>query len=84
MRPVHLRMVKLKRHSQRRPKETSSILSPYQKRIIEHSAIHTDSPVYLIRCQGGSANDHALRQVMVHTTLGDLTGQPQVFSRELL
>ena len=84
MSPVHLRVVELERNRQRPFPQTPSVLAPNQKRIIEHAAIHTYSPVYLVLRERGSANNHAIRQVMIFATLGHLPRQPQVIGIKLL
>ena len=73
---VHLGMVKLKGDSQCPLPQMPLVFAPNEKRIIEHTAIHADSPVNLILGKGRRANYHPVRQVMILATFGNLPGKP--------
>ena len=63
---IHLRMVKLERYGQLVPKPLFSVFAPDDERIIEHAAIHADSPVDFGIDNGRGADNHAIsRQVVV-------------------
>lgn len=78
MRPVHLRMVELKRNGKRRFQEMPFVLAPYQERIVEYAAVHSHRAVDLVPRESGGAYDHAIRQIVVFARFGDLTREPHI------
>ena len=49
-----------------------SVSAPYYERIVEYPAIHPDCTVYVILNQSGSADDHAVGDVVVPATFRHL------------
>lgn len=78
MRSVHLGMMELKRNGQIFPEKAFSEFSPYQKRVVENTAVHAYRTVYTVVHKCGSSNYHAFRQVMVPASFRHLSGQLQV------
>ncbi len=76
--PVHLRVVELERNSKCRFQQAAFVFAPNQKGIVKYAAVHADGTVYFILCQGGSADDHAFRQVVVDTAFRYLFGKLQI------
>ena len=57
---IHLRMMKLKRQRQIIPEPLFSISAPDDKRIVENSTVHTDSPINLRIDNSGCPNHHTV------------------------
>ena len=83
MRTIHLSMVKLKRDCQRTFPKTPFILAPNQERVVEHTAIHANSPVNVVLRESGSTYDHAFSHVMIYTAFSHTVSQPQIILVEL-
>ena len=81
---VHLGVMELERYRQCPFPQMPFVLAPYQKRIIEHSAVHADGSVYVILCEGGCSDNHTLGQVVIPAAFGNLLCQPQVICIELM
>ena len=60
MRAVHLRVMELERKGQIIPKPFLLVSAPYNERIIEYTAVHTDSPVNFRIYDSGRADDHTV------------------------
>ena len=80
MRAVHLGVVELERELQRRLKKPLMIFAPNKKRVVENAAVHADSAVDLGIHNGGGADDHAVRQVVVLTAFCRLARQAQILT----
>lgn len=83
MSPVHLRVVELKGDRQDVFEKFLSVASPDQKRIIENTAVHTDSAVYFRIDDRRRADHHTFAgKIPVPTGVGDLGGVCQIFPIE--
>ena len=80
---VHLSMVELERQLQRRPEKPLMIFAPDDEWIVENAAVHADGAVDLGIHDGGGADDHAARQVVIFTAFRNCARQPQVVGIEL-
>ena len=60
-------MVELERQLQRRPEKPLMIFAPDDEWIVENAAVHADSAVDFGIHDGGGADDHAARQVVIFT-----------------
>ena len=81
---IHLGMVELERYAQRSLKQSSLVLAPNHKRIVENAAIHTHRTIYFVLRQCRSADNHtASREVVVGTTLHHLLCKAQIVAVEL-
>ena len=80
---VHLGVVKLERELQRRPEKSFLIFVPDEEWIVENAAVHADGPVDFGIHDGGGADDHAVRQVVIFTALCRLARQAQIIGAEL-
>ena len=80
---VHLGVVKLERQLQRCPEKPLMIFAPDDKRVVENTAVHADGTVNLGIHDGGCADDHAVRQVVIFTAFRNCARQAQVVGIEL-
>ena len=78
MRPVHLGVVELERNDEARSPQAAFVFAPNQEGVVENAAIHAYSPVDIVPGEGGSADDHAVRQIVVEAGFGCLPGKFQV------
>ena len=76
-------MVELERQLQRRPEKPLMIFAPDDEWIVENAAVHADGAVDLGIHDGGGADDHAARQVVIFTAFHYFVCQPQVVGAEL-
>ena len=80
MRAVHLGVVELEREFQRRLKKPPAVFAPDHKGVIENTAVHANDPVKLGIHNGGGADDHAVRQVVVLAAFCRLARQVQILT----
>ena len=78
MRPVHLGVVELERNDEARSPQAAFVFAPNQEGVVENAAIHAYGPVDIVPGEGGSADDHAVRQIVVEAGFGCLPGKFQV------
>ena len=77
VRAVHLGMVELEGKRQRRPGKPPAVSAPDEKGIVENAAVHADRAVKLGIHDGGGADDHAVRQVVVFAAFRSCLRQAQ-------
>ena len=79
---VHLRVVELKRHAKRRPKQPLAVLAPNQEGVVEHTAVHAHCTVNVVLCECRSANHHTVGQVVVRTRICHLPRKAHIVAVE--
>ena len=79
---VHLGVVELKRELQGGSEESLVISAPDEERVMKNTAVHAHGPVDLRLHDGGGADDHVLREVVVPAALRRLPRQAQVIPVE--
>ena len=79
---VHLGMMKLERHCELTAKKASAVPTPNQERIVENAAVHTNSSVDFRIYDGGSADDHNVRNIVIGAGLCSGAGQIQIIGVE--
>ena len=75
---IHLGVVELEGNLEGRLEEAASVLAPNEERIVEDAAIHTDCAVDVVPSQSRCADNHAVGQVVIATTLSNLPCELQV------
>ena len=80
---VHLGVMELEGDGETCPEKPFFIFAPNHKWIIENAAVHPYSTVNAVLSQGGGADDHTVRQVMVFAALPNLGGKGQIVPVEL-
>lgn len=61
-----------------------SVFAPYHERIVEDAAVHSNCSVNIVLGERGSADYHAVGEVMVLATFCDLSGKTEIFGIEYL
>lgn len=79
---VHLRVVELKRHAERRPEQPSAVLAPNQEGVVEYAAVHAHCAVNVVLRECRSANDHTVGQVVVRTRVRHLPRETHIVTVE--
>ena len=81
---VHLGVVELEGNGEEGPEEVAAVFAPYHEGVVEYAAVHAHGSVYLVPGEGGSADDHAVGQVVVFASFCDLGRQAEIVGVELV
>ena len=75
---VHLGVVELERDRKRSLQPTAPVFAPNHERIVEYPAVHAHGTIDLVLRKGRSADDHAVRQIVVRIRFSHLPRESQV------
>lgn len=79
---VHLCMMKLERHCELTAKKAAAVPTPNQERIVKNAAVHAHGTVQLRFHNCGSADYHAVRNIVIGAGLCSGAGQIQIIGIE--